>query len=73
MKKLTVIGIIGKTQGVNIAAKPPKKAKKKKPNMLALAPVMSAAPFVSAAITAPESLLSIKLPLPSNCKSKSFQ
>ena len=29
VKKLTVIGIIGKTQGVNKAAKPPRKAKKK--------------------------------------------
>ena len=29
VKKLTVIGIIGKTQGVNNAANPPKKAKKK--------------------------------------------
>ena len=29
VKKLTVIGIIGNTQGVNKAAKPPKKAKKK--------------------------------------------
>ena len=29
VKKLTVIGIIGKTQGVNNAANPPKNAKKK--------------------------------------------
>ena len=29
VKKLTVIGIIGKTHGVNKAANPPKKAKKK--------------------------------------------
>ncbi len=29
VKKLTVIGIIGKTQGVNKAAKPPKKLNKK--------------------------------------------
>ena len=29
VKKLTVIGIIGNTQGVNKAANPPKKAKKK--------------------------------------------
>ena len=28
VKKLTVIGIIGKTQGVNNAAKPPRNAKK---------------------------------------------
>src|SRR5690554_5068985 len=32
VKKLTVIGIIGKTQGVNKAAKPLKKAKKKMVN-----------------------------------------
>ena len=41
MKNETVIGIIGKTQGVKIAASPPKNARKKKPQSVAFDPVIS--------------------------------
>ena len=55
VKKLTVIGIIGKTHGVNNAANPPKKAKKKidhNPFSSVFGDVVGVTSFVDFSVTA---------------------
>src|SRR5690606_42156140 len=55
VKKVTVMGIIGNTQGVSNAATPPRKAKTIKPNMEAL----SLSPDASCAIRSEGSVVPV--------------